>query len=87
PHNFVLGQPGSLEEIGLAANEMAKDPKAAQSGQFIPSSKKIIVHTKMLKQEESEILRFKAPRKPGKYPYLCSFPGHWAIMKGVKIYD
>jgi len=87
PHNFVLGQPGSLEEIGLAANEMAKDPKAAQSGQFIPSSKKIIVHTKMLKQEESEILRFKAPRKPGKYPYLCSFPGHWAIMKGTLVVE
>ena len=85
PHNFVLVQPGSLEEVGLAANEMAKDPEAAKSGQFIPKSKKIIVHSKMLKQGESQTLRFKAPRKPGRYPYLCSFPGHWAIMKGVLV--
>jgi hypothetical protein len=82
PHNLVLVQPGSLEEVGLAANEMAKDPEAAKSGQFIPKSNKIILHTRMLKQGETESLRFKAPRKPGVYPYLCSFPGHWTIMKG-----
>ena len=85
PHNFVLVQPGCLEEVGLAANEMAKDPVAAKSGQFIPKSKKIIVHSRMLKQGEKETLRFKAPRKPGRYPYLCSFPGHWTIMKGVLV--
>jgi hypothetical protein len=82
PHNFVLVQPNSLEEVGLAANNMAKDPVAAKSGQFIPNSKKIIAHTQMLKQGEREFLRFKAPSKTGVYPYLCSFPGHWAIMKG-----
>ena len=82
PHNLVLVQPDSLREVGLAANEMAKDPNAARDGQFIPASKKIITHTKMLKQGETEVLRFKAPRKPGVYPYLCSFPGHWTIMKG-----
>lgn len=82
PHNFVLVQPDSLKEVGLAANEIAKSPDAARDGQFIPPSKKIITHTKMLKQGEVEILRFKAPQKPGVYPYLCSFPGHWTIMKG-----
>ena len=79
---MVLVQPGCLEEIGLAANEMAKDPEAAKNGQFIPKSKKIITHTKMLKQGEMEILRFKAPKIKGIYPFLCSFPGHWTIMKG-----
>lgn len=82
PHNLVLVQPGCLEEVGLAANEMAKDPEAAKSGQFIPKSKKIIVHSKMLNQGETEILRFKAPKNKGVYPFLCSFPGHWTIMKG-----
>ena len=82
PHNFVLVQPNALEEVGLAANNMAKDPIAAKNGKFIPESNKIITHTKMLKQGETEFLRFKAPRKPGIYPYLCSFPGHWTIMKG-----
>ena len=82
PHNFVLVQTNSLEQVGMAANNMAKDPIAAKNGQFIPKSNKIIVHTKMLNQGESEILRFKAPKKAGHYPFLCSFPGHWTIMKG-----
>ena len=85
PHNFVLIEPNSLEEIGLAANKMATDPIASKTGQFIPLSKKIIVHTKMLNQGEKETLRFKAPSKPGEYPYLCTFPGHWTIMKGTLI--
>lgn len=83
PHNFVLVEPNSLEEIGLAANNMASDPSAAKKGEFIPGSGKIIVHTKMLKQDEKEVLRFKAPSKTGEYPYLCTFPGHWTIMKGI----
>ena len=82
PHNLVIVQPGCLEEVGLAANEMAKDTVAAKSGQFIPQSKKSIAHTQMLKQGEAEILRFKAPKNKGVYPFLCSFPGHWTIMKG-----
>ena len=82
PHNFVLVQPNALEEVGLAANNMAKDPIAAKNGQFIPVSKKIIAHTKMLNQGETEFLRIKAPKNPGIYPYICSFPGHWTIMKG-----
>ena len=87
----IMPQPGTKHSLknfggnnkhGLTQYEMAKDPEAAKSGQFIPKSDKIIIHTKMLKQGETETLRFKAPRKPGVYPYLCSFPGHWTIMKG-----
>ena len=85
PHNFVLVKPGSLEEIGQAANLMATDPIAAKTGQFIPNTDKIIVHTKMLNQEEKEVLRFNAPKKPGAYQYMCTFPGHWTIMKGTLI--
>jgi azurin len=83
PHNFVLVEPNSLEEIGLAANSMASDPISAKKGEFIPKNSKIIVHSRMLKQDENEVLRFKAPSKAGEYPYLCTFPGHWTIMKGI----
>ena len=72
-------------EMTVAANLMATDPNAAKTGQFIPDSKEIIVHTKMLKQEEKEILRFNAPKQPGEYPYMCTFPGHWTIMKGILV--
>lgn len=83
-HNLVVVKPGALEEIGIAANEMAKDPNGYKKG-FIPKSSKILHHTKLLEPETSEILRFKAPTEPGTYPYLCTFPGHWIIMKGELI--
>ena len=39
----------------------------------------------MLKQGETQALRFQAPTEPGDYPYLCTFPGHWTIMKGILV--
>lgn len=80
-HNLVIGKPGSLEELGIAGNEMAKDP-AGLSKHFIPGSEKILHHTKLLDPGTSEVLRFEAPKEPGVYPYLCTFPGHWILMKG-----
>ena len=32
---------------------------------------------------ESDTVTFDAPAEPGAYPYLCSFPGHFALMQGV----
>ncbi|MDF2375133.1 MAG: GDSL-type esterase/lipase family protein [Verrucomicrobiales bacterium] len=80
-HNLVMVKPGAVEEVGMAGNEMAKDPKGFSKG-FIPESDKILHHTKLLEPDTAEVLRFKAPKKPGVYPYLCTFPGHWIIMKG-----
>jgi len=81
-HNLAICQPGSVEEIGLAGNEMAKDPDGIKKD-FIPPTDKILHHTKLLNPNSTETLRFTAPKSPGDYPYLCTFPGHWVIMRGV----
>lgn len=81
-HNLAIGKPGSLEEIGLAGNEMAKDPDGIKR-HFIPVTDKILWHTKLLNPNTQETLRFTAPKEPGDYPYVCTFPGHWVIMRGV----
>ena len=87
PHNFLIVQPGSEDEIGLAAVEMAKQPEALASMNFTPKSEKILQASQMLKQGESQTLRFHAPATPGRYPYICSFPGHFLVMKGVMIVE
>ncbi len=86
-HNFVLVQPGSVEQVGSAANEMAKDPKNMTSN-FVPVSmkQKIITASPMIgpnRKSKVAVVRFNAPLKPGGYPYICTFPGHWVIMKGM----
>lgn len=79
PHNLAIVVPGALEEIGMAGNELAKGP-FGMAKDFIPESDKILHHTNLLFPNTGEILRFKAPEKPG--TYLCTFPGHWVVMKG-----
>ena len=82
-HNLLILEKGSsVEEIGMAANEMAKSPEGAKK-HYIPDDKRILHATKLLKVGTTEILRFKAPVKPGSYPFVCTYPGHWTIMKGV----
>ncbi|MDP7251782.1 MAG: ThuA domain-containing protein, partial [Planctomycetota bacterium] len=88
-HNLVVVKPGALEEVGMAANDMAKDPKNANSD-FIPKEKrKLILHYSPMigptKSAKVHVLRFKAPTVPGIYPYVCTFPGHWIMMKGEMI--
>ena len=88
-HNMVFVKPGALEEVGMAANEMARDPRNANSD-FIPKSKKHLVleASPMIgptRKSLVSVLRFKAPTQPGLYPYVCTFPGHWIIMKGTMV--
>ena len=85
-HNLVIVQPGAADEVGLAGNEMAKDASGLAKG-FIPDNLKILHHTKLLNQGDSETLRFLAPEKPGRYPYICTFPGHWLVMKGEMVVE
>ncbi len=39
-------------------------------------------HTKLLDLSKEEALEFTLPA-PGDYPFVCSFPGHGIIMRGV----
>lgn len=88
-HNLVIVQPGALADVGMAANEMAKNPKYANSD-FIPESqrKKILHASPMIGPTRKSLVsvqRFNAPEKPGIYPYVCTFPGHWVVMNGVMV--
>ncbi|MEC7564828.1 MAG: PVC-type heme-binding CxxCH protein [Planctomycetota bacterium] len=88
-HNMVFVKPGALAEVGMAANEMARDPKNANSD-FVPASKKnlILQASPMIgptRKSRVHVFRFHAPDQPGVYPYVCTFPGHWVIMKGILV--
>jgi putative heme-binding domain-containing protein len=88
-HNLVFVKPGTLSEVGMAANDMAKDPKNADSD-FIPADKQsLILHASPMigptRKSKIHVFRFEAPSEPGVYPYVCTFPGHWIIMNGRMI--
>jgi putative heme-binding domain-containing protein len=82
PHNFVIAQPGSLEEIGQQAEATATDP-TAPARHYVPQSNKILLASRLLQPREVEKLSFTAPLQPGVYPYVCTYPGHWRRMFGA----
>jgi azurin len=81
PHNFVIIQKGSLEKVGKAADAMAAK-KDGFDRNFIPSVPEVLFATPLVAPGESFDLEFYSP-KAGEYTFICSFPGHWTMMKGV----
>lgn len=81
PHNFLLMKPGTLDKVGALANAMLTDPKAMDKG-YIPESPDILVHTKLVQPGQTDSVEFTAPAEAGEYPFACTFPGHWLLMRG-----
>lgn len=82
PHNVVIAAPGALAAVGMAAERMQTEPDAVARN-FIPDSPHVLHAMRQLQPYETDRLNFTAPEKPGEYPYVCTFPGHWRRMFGV----
>lgn len=82
PHNFAVTIPGTLAEVGELAEATGRDADAA-ARHYIPRSNKILVASRLLQPGEEEAISFEAPTKPGVYPYVCTYPGHWRRMYGA----
>lgn len=75
-HNFVL----LTKETAISA--FAKEALKAKENQYIPTDgKHVIAYTDLIGGGQSASVTFKAPEK-GIYDFLCSFSGHYSIMKG-----
>ena len=79
-HNFVLLKKGQTA-FGFGPQVVANGGSHANG--FIPEKDKgkILAYTKMLGPGEEDSVTFTAP-EPGEYEYLCTFPGHFALMRG-----
>lgn len=86
PHNWALLKPESLRTVGEMANRMIADPEAV-SRHYIPKSDLVLAWTDVVPSGESFAISFRAPETPGRYPFLCTFPGHWMVMNGVMIVE
>ncbi|HEY2894068.1 MAG TPA: PVC-type heme-binding CxxCH protein, partial [Pirellulales bacterium] len=82
PHNFVIVAPGSLEQIGMLAERTAQDPGAAER-HYVPAASEVLRGSTLLQPRGVEKLSFTAPKAPGVYPYVCTYPGHWRRMYGA----
>lgn len=76
-HNWVLLKPGTDVAAFATASIAAKDNDYIAPDQM----DSVIAHTKMLGGGESDTITFDAP-EAGTYTFICTFPGHYALMKG-----
>jgi azurin len=81
-HNFVL--------LTLAADpaEFNKASMMASTTDYVPQNLKsqVVASTKLAGPGETVEVTFKVPAKAGSYPYMCTFPGHYAAgMKGTLV--
>ncbi|WP_205677202.1 azurin [Antarcticibacterium arcticum] len=80
-HNFVL-----LSQ-GTDINQFGQQAVQAANNDYIPQgSSNVIAHTKMIGGGESVTIEFEAPAA-GTYDFICSFPGHYAVMRGKFIVE
>ena len=79
-HNFVLLASGTDLNAFSAAGVTAKDTEYIAEG----FKDKVLAKTKLIGGGASDSIEFAAP-PPGEYDFLCTFPGHSAIMKGKLI--
>jgi azurin len=83
-HNALLIAPGTTDKVGALADAMLSDPRAL-SKNYVPASPDVLAYTPLVNPGETFELVFTAPSKPGRYPIICTFPGHWRIMQSTLI--
>lgn len=79
-HNLVVLQKG-ISAVAFGQKAMGAGANATNA---LPDSVKgdTIASTKLLGPDEIETITFTAP-EAGDYEYVCTFPGHFALMRGV----
>jgi azurin len=77
PHNWVLVKPGTEASVAAAGLKLGE-----AAGYFDARDKDALAHTDLAKPGTTSEVTFDAP-PPGDYPYICTFPGHYMMMKGV----
>ena len=80
-HNLVLLKKG-ITAISFGQKALGAGANAVNA---LPDSLKgdVIASTKLLGPGEEEVLSFTAPKETGAYEYVCTFPGHFAMMRGT----
>ena len=79
-------KPGTLPEVGELANQLIAEPDAA-ARHYVPKTDDVLVYTDIVDPQDRFTIHFRAPAEKGRYPYLCTFPGHWMVMNGEMIVE
>jgi putative heme-binding domain-containing protein len=86
PHNWVLIKPNSLLRVGALTNQLVADPEAFLR-HYVPKTEDVLYYTDIVSSQQKATIYFAAPQEKGRYPFLCTFPGHWMVMHGELVVE
>ena len=81
PHNVVVVKADQLNKIGEQAMMLASNPRAIAT-HYVPNDPAEICFSPILNPGDQYTVYFEAPMQPGRYRFLCTYPGHWKVMQG-----
>jgi azurin len=83
PHNLVIIEPGSLKAVQEASLKIGAD---AIEKHYVPDHEAVLASSKLVQADQTETVSFE-PEKKGVYQFVCTFPGHAAVMYGAIYVD
>ncbi|MDB4107322.1 plastocyanin/azurin family copper-binding protein [Bacteroidia bacterium] len=75
PHNIVFIQKGTANDVGQGGLHHK------ENSYVNPEDKNVIAHSPLAQIDEIVYFTFTTPAI-GDYEFICSYPGHWGMMKG-----
>jgi len=83
PHNLAFVAPGTHQAVAESVQTQPPTKLDKKGRAYLnDGDTRILEATKLLEPGQKETLRLTAPTAEGVYEYVCTFPGHWAIMWG-----
>jgi azurin len=86
---FSMGHNWVLLAAGVDAQAFVVGSAEAVTTDYIPGpplKAQVLAASKLLGPKERDTVTFTAPTAPGRYEFVCSFPGHFQVgMRGVLI--
>ncbi|MEZ4701427.1 MAG: plastocyanin/azurin family copper-binding protein [Rhodothermales bacterium] len=79
-HNVVITMPDAADQVAAAAMDIGI---RGQELGYVPDAADVLFFTSLLQPATAETIYFEAPSIPGDYPFVCTFPGHSATMRGI----
>ena len=82
-HNWVLFARMDAAALNALAMEAAQNPP-----DYLPRDRSVVLaKTRMLGPRESDTILVEVPEEPGEYVFACTFPGHFALMRGTLVVE
>jgi azurin len=80
-HNVVLLNEAPSQSVFQRVGQAGV--KAGASAEYVPDDPAVLAATDISKPGETVTVTFTSPAETGDYGYVCTYPGHWAMMQGT----